>query len=379
MSGKQLRGALLLSLGALLLGGALLEGACRWWLPGGGLSSIAADPVLGYRRAANAAFVETGENPRPVTVTTNAAGWRGPDRPLAKPAGTLRVALVGDSYVEATAVEEDRTFGVLAGQALTRAAGRPVEVANFGVSGYSPVHYLLALRDSVLATRPDVVALFFFPLNDLEALTADTSPTALAPFVGQGPDGSLALDLSFADTTAFAAKRAGLFLRRHFAVFNVLYERLQRLRLARYGQSYHADAALPPYLSVCTAKPDPRFARNLKLLALVLQEADRLCREAGAKLLVVDVDYDGNSPKDAARLKALDPTLDPFCLEDWVGRWAGSRQVAFLGLQRRFYALTERTGQSYHWTHWNYQGQQEVAQALTEAVLPLLPPAAAAQ
>ena len=372
VSGKQWRSSLLLVLGALVLGTGLLEGLCRWRLGDGATSAIVPDNVLGYRRAPNAKFVEVGENPHPVVVATNRSGWRGPDRSADKPAGTVRVALVGDSYVESTAVEQDRAFGALAEKKLAQALGRPVEVANFGVSGYSPAQYLLVLRDYVLATHPDVVALFFFPLNDLEALTADTAPTVLAPFAGTRPDGSLALDLSFADTASFAAKRVGLFLRRHSALANLVYERVQSLRLARYGQRYHAGAALPPYLTLCTSRPDPRFARNLHVLSALLEEADRMCREAGAKLLLVDVDYEGNTPQDAARLKRLDPTIDPFCLEDWASRWAASRQVAFLGLQRRFYELAARTGQSYHWTHWNYAGHQEVAQALTEALLPLV-------
>lgn len=362
----------LVCLAAVLLALALLEGLCRLALPGGGTSSIVPDPVLGYRRAARARFVEPGENPRPVAVVTNADGWRGPDRPLEKPAGTARVALIGDSYVEATAVEEEKSFRALTEADLARTLGRPVEVCNFGVSGYSPVQYLLVLRDHVLRTRPDVVAMFIFPTNDLEAMTADTAPSRLAPFAATTPDGRLAIDTTFASTPAFMAKRAGLFLRRNLALANIVMERLQRLRLARHGEGFHAGNAVPPYLSPCTASPDPRFVRDLELLELVLAEADRLCREAGARLVVVDVDHDGGTPDDAARLLALDPSFDPFCLEDRIGRFAAARDLPFVGLQRHFYGLTGRTGQAYHWQHWNYAGHAEVARVLAGALAPLL-------
>lgn len=372
MNGKRFLSAALLIVVALALCAAVIEGLCRAILPEGSASAIVADPVLGYRRAPLSRFVEEGESPGRVIVTTNRSGWRGPDRPAQKPENAFRVALIGDSYVESTAMDEAGTFGALAETALARASGRPVEVLNFGVSGYSPVQYLLVLRDHVLAARPDVAVLFYFPLNDLEAMTADTAPTRLAPFAGTTPDGGLALDLSFARSPAFYAKRAGLFLRRHLTSANFLYERLQRLRLARYGQEHHAEAALPSYLTLCASNPDPRFVRNARLLELLLDEAVRLCRENGVKLVLACVDYDGNTPRDAARLRALDPTVDPTCLERRARQWAQDRGVPFIGFQSRFFELTRETGKSYHWTHWNEEGHREVAKALTETLLPLV-------
>ena len=40
----------------------------------------------------------------------NRDGFRGPDYPRPKPAGVIRVAVIGDSYAEAMQVAEDQTF-----------------------------------------------------------------------------------------------------------------------------------------------------------------------------------------------------------------------------------------------------------------------------
>src|SRR6516164_9014006 len=43
-------------------------------------------------------------------------GFRGPNYPLRKAAGTIRVAVLGDSYVEAMQVAEDKTFSAVIGR-----------------------------------------------------------------------------------------------------------------------------------------------------------------------------------------------------------------------------------------------------------------------
>ena len=104
MKAKRVLASLLLAAVAAILGLAVVEGLCRAVLPEGSASSIVPDPVLGYRRAPGARFVEEGESPRRVVVTVNSQGWRGPDRPTQKPDGVFRVALLGDSYVESTEI-----------------------------------------------------------------------------------------------------------------------------------------------------------------------------------------------------------------------------------------------------------------------------------
>ncbi|MBV8771130.1 MAG: SGNH/GDSL hydrolase family protein [Deltaproteobacteria bacterium] len=103
-------------------------------------------------------------------VRINRDGFRGPDYPKAKPAGVFRVAVLGDSYVEAIQVPEDETFTAVIGRALGECRflkGKRVESINFGVDGYGTAQELVTLRRKVWQYSPDVVVLAIFLGNDL--------------------------------------------------------------------------------------------------------------------------------------------------------------------------------------------------------------------
>ncbi|HKV55029.1 MAG TPA: SGNH/GDSL hydrolase family protein [Candidatus Binataceae bacterium] len=103
-------------------------------------------------------------------VRINRDGFRGPDYPLHKPPGVLRVAVLGDSYVEAMQVAEDRTFTAVIGRELAHCPavkGQRVEAMNFGVDGYGTAQELITLRKKALAYSPDIVVLAIFLGNDI--------------------------------------------------------------------------------------------------------------------------------------------------------------------------------------------------------------------
>src|SRR5437764_648638 len=95
-------------------------------------------------------------------VRINSDGLRDREHSKQKPAGTLRVAVVGDSYAEAFQVGQDRAFWSVLEKRLGECpalAGRRVEVINFGVSGYGTAQELWTLREKVCDYSPDVVLL----------------------------------------------------------------------------------------------------------------------------------------------------------------------------------------------------------------------------
>lgn len=95
-----------------------------------------------------------------VTVHTNRYGLRGPDPAIPKPAGVIRILMLGDSFTFGFPVKDDETFSHLVEQQL-RSQGYPVEVINGGVSGYSPTLHYLSLRDEFLRFEPDLVVLWY--------------------------------------------------------------------------------------------------------------------------------------------------------------------------------------------------------------------------
>jgi lysophospholipase L1-like esterase len=88
----------------------------------------------------------------------NAQGWNSGigDYRLDKSPGTFRIAVVGDSFVEALQVAHDRSLGERLAAELAR-DGRPVEVLRFGISGAPMSQYLNMIEREVTPYRPDAI------------------------------------------------------------------------------------------------------------------------------------------------------------------------------------------------------------------------------
>ena len=95
-----------------------------------------------------------------VTMLTNRYGLRGPDPVLPKPAGVVRILMLGDSFTFGFPVKDEETFCSLIERAL-QAKGYPVDVVNGGVSGYAPSLEYISLRDEYLTFEPDLVILWY--------------------------------------------------------------------------------------------------------------------------------------------------------------------------------------------------------------------------
>ncbi|HLY39430.1 MAG TPA: GDSL-type esterase/lipase family protein [Candidatus Binatia bacterium] len=109
-----------------------------------------------------------------VPVRTNAAGFRGPALPGAKPAGVYRIVALGDSFTFGFGVRERQAWPArLAALLDARTGGTPrVEVVNLGVPGTGPRDYLWHLAHTGLALQPDLVVIGFFAndVNDVYQL-----------------------------------------------------------------------------------------------------------------------------------------------------------------------------------------------------------------
>ena len=122
-------------------------------------------PTLGWRLVPNVAYsYDTGE--RTVRVAYNSRGYRDVEHRLAKPAGTYRVVVLGDSFMEAYTVELRESFTRQL-EAKAREAGyRDVEVINLGVGGYGTLQAYLTFIEEGILYEPDLVLLAFYAGND---------------------------------------------------------------------------------------------------------------------------------------------------------------------------------------------------------------------
>jgi lysophospholipase L1-like esterase len=132
-----------------------------------------------------------------VEVRINAEGLRGPDRPAAKPPGTYRLLVLGDSFAEGWGVAEEQTFAARLEALLGARLGHPVEVMNLGVAGYGSDQALLAFARDGVRRQPDRAILLVF-VNDLWDNTnanglGGRGGTAPKPLFVMRPEGGLAL------------------------------------------------------------------------------------------------------------------------------------------------------------------------------------------
>ena len=185
-------------------------------------------------------------------VRINSEGLRDREHSKAKPAGVLRVAVVGDSYAEAFQVEQEKAFWSVLEKRLALCpalAGRQVEVINFGVSGYGTAQELLTLREKVWDYSPDVVLLAVTTNNDVsDNLRALKATDEIPYFVLRGEE--LTPDNSFRDTRSFrlrdsALNRLGRWLRDHLRFVQAIHEAQAALksRLAAWRERRAAQPA----------------------------------------------------------------------------------------------------------------------------------------
>lgn len=101
--------------------------------------------------------------------STNQWGMRDRDYALAKPAGTLRIAMLGPSHVMGNGVADGEAFETLVEDRLNRefrlAGFDRFEILNFGVDGYCMMQQLTMLEDRVFRFSPDVVIATAYKAN----------------------------------------------------------------------------------------------------------------------------------------------------------------------------------------------------------------------
>ncbi len=100
--------------------------------------------------------------------SVNEAGYRGPLRPMAKPAGALRICCLGDSCtfgLGTPPLSYQQTYAARSETILREALHRPVEVLNFGCPGYSSFQGRKLLETIVVNYHPDIVTAYF-GIND---------------------------------------------------------------------------------------------------------------------------------------------------------------------------------------------------------------------
>lgn len=236
-------------------------------------------------------------------VDTNSKGWRDVEHEYAKPAGTFRIVVLGDSFMEAHQVELEESFC----RRLERELGGGAEVVNLGVGGYGTIQAYLALAEEGLRYEPDLVLLAFMAGNDLrnnhpvlERLISEgeTIKTFGRPYLASDPgdyEGEIRvtpLDLERVENRV-RRRRAVPFWRE-----TLLFE-LGQMQWQSLGRPYDPNVWLGPYLAdfTPTAESDEPTREDFRrmwreawqITARAIVGIDRLAERHGARFLLFTV------------------------------------------------------------------------------------------
>lgn len=369
------RRKLVLLLIGLTLGGLACEGLLRL----AGVSypqPYAPDPYCGTRlrpgfegwwRKEGAAYIRINRN-----------GFRHGERTPAKPPGTWRVAVLGDSFIEAFQVPDEQTFCAQLErrlQSCSALADRRVEVLNFGVSGYGTAQELLMLRHYVWQYEPDLVLMAVFPGNDLRNNSAELESYQVRPFY-RLQSGELVLDDSFRQHPDYlkaqsAWVRCKVGLTDHLRTLQLIYG----LRDAWPQPSATAGTNAGPGVDL-TALAEPRkkpWRNAWELTERLLTETAGEAARHQARFMVMTVGSDVQVHPDEAVREAACRQLgvqDLFYAENRLDQWGRQHGIPVVKLAEPMgrYAIENRVplhgfaNTQLGIGHWNADGNRVAAE-----------------
>jgi hypothetical protein len=186
-------------------------------------------------------------------VRMNSHGFHDEERSYEKPANTVRIAVLGNSWTEALQVPLEKNYTSVLQQKLNETlcfTGKRVEVLNFGVAGYSTAQERLLLQQEVWNYHPDLVLLAFYPArdiaNNLRELNNAVDPERSPYFVYR--DGRIVLDDSFRSLPALqprqiAMQNIGYYFNQHTYLLQAInaVQRLAKIRVAMAASKERAE------------------------------------------------------------------------------------------------------------------------------------------
>ena len=216
-------------------------------------------------------------------VQTNSWGFRDRARTLEKPPGTYRVALIGDSVVEAVHVQPNEVMNIQMEQMLREKGYPNVEVLAFGIGGIGTTQELLLYERKIRQFHPDVVVLTFSD-NDVMNNSSTLQPesygihTWYAPYYNLGPNG----ELVFQPVESRPFNGLVTLLERHSKL--VYY--LERIWF-KFDYSPHTWQGVPIYYGSYSSDPDPEWQKAWTVTSKVLAGFGQEVTADGGKFQVL--------------------------------------------------------------------------------------------
>ncbi len=329
-------------------------------------------------------------------VSINSVGLRDREHALAKPANTVRIALLGDSYCEALQVPLEQTFWWQLQQQLEACdqfKGKHVEIINFGVSGFGTAQELITLRQQVWQYSPDMVMLLLTTNNDISDNVRSLKKTDQIPYFFYQGD-QLVEDDSFRNSAQHRwrlVNRVGRWFRDNLRLVQLGYEAqlLMKTKLderrARQQLSVSAPAPSQPkptpadisVENVIYLEPrDPVWKEAWRVTEGLLKQINSEVTSQGAKFLLIVGSNPIQAHPDRAvreRFKTYLGVDDLFYPNQRLSQFANREGINFFDLAEPMERYAEQSkvylhgfGKELGNGHWNANGHRRAAELITQ-------------
>lgn len=322
-------------------------------------------------------------------VSINRWGMRDRDRALEKPPGEFRIAMIGDSAVEAVQVKPDEVVNIRMEKWLRDQGHRNIEVLSFGVGGIGTTQELLLYEQKTRLFHPDLV-LLMFSNNDVFNNSSTLQPKVYgihdwyAPYYVLSPDGKLVFKP--------VERRRFNRLSSYFEAHSVLFYYLERT-WAQFEPPLYKWQGLPLFYATYSEDPaDDEWKQAWQVTRKVLELMRDTVTADGAEFLVLpwpdftEIDPDWRQ-RMIARYGHVPSSFNPYEPEQRLQQIADSAHIPLAFFTPYMQAYRDR-----HHLQWPYfsftcdphfgaLGHQVSAEAIAQKLqeLDLLPPPASGQ
>jgi hypothetical protein len=326
-------------------------------------------------------------------VSINSRELRDRERALAKPPGTYRIVVLGDSYAEALQVDVERTFWRLLEKRLQACAfqpGKQIDVINLGTSGFGTGQELRALQTRGLVYSPDLVLLAFFAGNDVRNNSRELETEKLKPFYVLDGTGSLRLDDSFAASAEFQRRNSpmrdlGKEVSKYLRTLQLVYyvKDLLEARAAGEKSPGERQEAIEPGLDdqVFSTPQSGQWQSAWRVTERLITEVKRTASSAGADFLLVTLSVGIQVHPDRAVREAFANKLgvpDLFYPERRLVELGKTQDIRVIELAPELLRRAEADHVFFHGFpntrmgtgHWNEAGHAAAAELLARRLCP---------
>jgi hypothetical protein len=341
------------------------------------------DPYCGWSLRPNAVQWDCGIRQ---FLRINSDGMRDREHDRDKPAGSWRLAVLGDSFAQGREANLEEIFPRVLERRLSDCstlATRNPEVINFGVSAYGTAQELLTLQHRAWSYDPDAILLEFYDGNDV----ADNYPELandrdVRPFFRFSQDERMVADFGFRDSARYRSESTRL-----GGMRTRLKSQLRIWQLASRAALLLRTAWLQPHYKLLHSREfgvvpgalvppqDVHWSNAWKITEGILLLMREEVRARGRQFFVftasapIQVDPDPNRRREEAQALGVPDLLYP---EKRLAGFAARNGIIFFPLIEEMQKVAQREqiylhgleGSGDRFFHWNGQGHALAAEIL---------------